>query len=366
MGNKTQNGFIPQQPHSVSLSNGNHINNINRNVNARSTHNNVIYNNQIIINSNNHHQTQQHLSSYPVPNGNKSRVYKDDDFKEKPEDEHGGVRNKGTTNRSSKVSDSVILEFWRNNPSVTLLSVQKRFNAGYSRIKRLKQRAEHSPDDSLQTVPSSEDAETESISNSDCISSEKKEKAKKKKKDKKRKRRDSNFLNGSKAKKQCIRTDGNNFDISLFGEKSKRKRRAKWIQKTYKALEYLKKDISAYFFLKPVDKELCAAHDYDLVILQPMDFETLEKNLNNDKYSNIAEFVSDIELIFINAKIYNPPNHSVHRAAENLQKLFKSNFQAIIGEHGDDDTLNRWQYLDRPGGFAFGAQHQKNMQHATF
>merc|ERR1712228_1131174 len=162
-----------------------------------------------------------------------------------------------------------------------------------------------------------------------------------------------------KKKKQKIEFNPNEMAALFFDGKSTRKRRAKWIQKTHRALEYLKKDICAYFFLKPVDKELCAAYDYDLVISQPMDFETLQNNLNANKYLTLSDFVIDIELIFINAKIYNPPNHSVHRAAENLQKLFKSNFQSIIGEHGDSETLKRWKYLDRPGGFAYGYQHQQ-------
>jgi len=98
------------------------------------------------------------------------------------------------------------------------------------------------------------------------------------------------------------------------------------------------RDAYAYFSLKPVDKELCDAYDYNLVIGQPMDFETLQNNLRQNKYLTISEFISDVELIFINAKIYNPPHHSVHKAAENLQKMFKLKFHSIIDEYGDDET----------------------------
>ena len=301
---------------------------------------------------------------------------KDDDHKE-----NEPKQNRQKKPRSVKTSDDVIIAFWKQNPDATLLKVQQKYNAGYNRVKRLKDIAlsdqKQKQNMNNRMIVSSDDENDDDEKTEDMDTPQNKEKKKKKKK---RKRRDSissyntsdddddeYILDETKAKKQCVSAQDIQFnpdEMALFFEEKNptRKRRAKWIQKTHKALEYLKKDISAYFFLKPVDKELCAAYDYDLVISQPMDFETLQNNLEKNKYLTISDFVADIELIFINAKIYNPPNHSVHKAAESLQKLFKSNFQSIIGEHGDPETLKRWTYLDRPGGFAYGYQHQQQQQ----
>eukprot|EP01084_Bolivina_argentea_P012307 23058_1 len=280
-------------------------------LNSHNTHNNVTYNNQIIINNNNKKKKRG--------------------------------RKKGTSNCSKKVADDIIIDFWKNNPNKTLLSVQQKFNAGYNRIKRLKSIALQNDISNINNNTNN-DRMVESSSENDNES--------------------ANQL----IKKEIFDEEQeiemkSEFAQSAYENLQKNtKRRAAWIQKTYKALEYLKKDISAYFFLKPVDKELCAAYDYDLVITKPMDFQTLENNLNNNKYLNLADFINDIELIFINAKIYNPPNHTVHKAAENLQKLFKLNFQSIIGEHADHETLNKWNYIDRPGGFQYGHQHYINHQ----
>eukprot|EP00483_Globobulimina_turgida_P010555 UN10576 len=81
------------------------------NHNAHNTHNNVTYNNQIIINN-----TDKDTSSNKKKRG----------------------RKKGTTNRSNKVPDNIIIAFWKQNPRKTLLSVQHKYNAGYNRVKRLK------------------------------------------------------------------------------------------------------------------------------------------------------------------------------------------------------------------------------------
>merc|ERR1719203_2043152 len=156
-------------------------------------------------------------------------------------------------------------------------------------------------------------------------------------------------------------SDSAKSDLLWSASRRHGQRRAQWVRRTNSALETLKKNESAFYFLKPVDKELCAAFDYDLVIEQPMDFETLSAKLNANCYDSMSGFIADMELIFINAKTYNPPEHSVHKAAENLQKVFKSQFQAVVGEYGDEDTVSSWDYLDQPGGFAYGLQHVKSL-----
>lgn len=290
---------------------------------------------------------------------------------------------KSTGRKQMRSTDDEIIAFWKKSIDSPLISVQRRFTAGYARVKRLRDAARAQINGDGEGTKS-EDEQTRNGRNR-VISKQKQsvsafgelrecngmnlKNAPNPRNSKKRKRGDSissyHSSDGSDTvsprKRHCASTSHSIDDeaaISALMEMNRpRTRKAQWIQKTKKALEFLKKDISAFFFLKPVDKELCAAYDYDLVIERPMDFETLTTNLNADKYSSISDFIVDVELIFINAKIYNPPGHSVHRAAENLQKVFKSNFQSVVGEYGDQETLNRWNYLDRPGGFAYGMQH---------
>ena len=47
--------------------------------------------------------------------------------------------------------------------------------------------------------------------------------------------------------------------------------------------------------------------DYPTVIKKPMDLSTVRKNIKTNKYTNIEEFLKDLQLIWDNCHLYNEP-----------------------------------------------------------
>ncbi|KAH9610847.1 hypothetical protein KSS87_003464 [Heliosperma pusillum] len=73
-------------------------------------------------------------------------------------------------------------------------------------------------------------------------------------------------------------------------------------------------------FLHPVDRD--ASGDYFQVINLPMDFGTIKRKLQQNKYVDDDEFEGDVKRIFANATLYHPSNNWVHIYATKLSKLF--------------------------------------------
>ena len=57
-----------------------------------------------------------------------------------------------------------------------------------------------------------------------------------------------------------------------------------------------------------------------------MDFGTINDKLNNSLYSQIDEFINDVELVFNNAMAFNPPDAQVFQSAKSLLSFFEKNF----------------------------------------
>jgi len=51
--------------------------------------------------------------------------------------------------------------------------------------------------------------------------------------------------------------------------------------------------------------------DYPNVVKNPMDFATIKTKLKEHKYERIQEFMSDMELVFYNCRVYNGTESSV-------------------------------------------------------
>ena len=67
-------------------------------------------------------------------------------------------------------------------------------------------------------------------------------------------------------------------------------------------------------FLEPVDTE--EVSDYAEVINEPMDLSTMMIKIDQHRYSNVASFVYDVDLISRNALEYNPD-----RSAEGMSSF---------------------------------------------
>ena len=51
--------------------------------------------------------------------------------------------------------------------------------------------------------------------------------------------------------------------------------------------------------------------DYLTFVTRPMDFGTIKTILEADGYATPAEFRADVEQVFTNARLYNPPDSGV-------------------------------------------------------
>jgi hypothetical protein len=67
----------------------------------------------------------------------------------------------------------------------------------------------------------------------------------------------------------------------------------------------------AFPFNEPVDPVKLGIPDYFEVITHPMDFSTIKKNLDTEQYHTFTEFIADVNLVFRNARTYNPSGNDL-------------------------------------------------------
>ncbi|CAB3404470.1 unnamed protein product [Caenorhabditis bovis] len=111
----------------------------------------------------------------------------------------------------------------------------------------------------------------------------------------------------------------------------------------WQLLELLLEHRMSHPFHKPVDIQ--EFPDYLSVVSQPMDLSTITKKLESLEYSYLREFVSDVNLMFENAKKYNPKENPIFKCAETMQELFEKKLleirELIRGDHKTDRRRNR-------------------------
>lgn len=91
-------------------------------------------------------------------------------------------------------------------------------------------------------------------------------------------------------------------------------------------LNELQSHHAAWPFLKPVDAE--EVPSYYTVITNPMDLSTMDAKLEGDKYGSLPEFIADFNLIISNCRIFNDPDTSYCKNANNLEKFFQDRLRA--------------------------------------
>lgn len=82
--------------------------------------------------------------------------------------------------------------------------------------------------------------------------------------------------------------------------------------------DLMDRPLNSYFALPAKDLE-----NYEEIIENPMDFETITKKLKNDKYSSAIEWYKDVCLIYDNAMKYHPENSIFHSIAQYKKKEFE-------------------------------------------
>ncbi|KAI9366679.1 Bromodomain-containing protein [Pilaira anomala] len=101
----------------------------------------------------------------------------------------------------------------------------------------------------------------------------------------------------------------------------------KYCVQTLRELKKPKYRQQMYPFLSPVDPIALNLPDYTTIIQHPMDLSTIETKLLNQQYQEPIQFQQDIQLMFNNCYLYNPPSLPIYRMAKEMEKVFEDYWQ---------------------------------------
>jgi len=123
--------------------------------------------------------------------------------------------------------------------------------------------------------------------------------------------------------------------VSALPEEDKRaldithaQRLAEIVTHCRKALQAIITHKWSWPFLHPVDTAVYK--DYLETVKTPMDFTLIRKKIDNGDYAAPEDFLTDMNLVFENARVYNKPGSDVHVMASTLQEKFMEKFVAIV------------------------------------
>lgn len=111
-------------------------------------------------------------------------------------------------------------------------------------------------------------------------------------------------------------------------------------EETAKALTLIKSleaQEDSYEFLRPVDYKGLGLIDYPTIVTKPMDLSSVRKKIKAQKYDSLSEAVEDLQLIWDNAKNYNPTDTLVHTQALTMEAHMRrlNTKLAIFATHKD-------------------------------
>jgi hypothetical protein len=81
-------------------------------------------------------------------------------------------------------------------------------------------------------------------------------------------------------------------------------------------------------FRRPVNAAAMKLTDYHSIISKPMDLGSVLSRCVLGEYETLRDMVSDVQLVFANAKKFNPPGHIIHANAIELEEIFINELNA--------------------------------------
>ena len=97
-------------------------------------------------------------------------------------------------------------------------------------------------------------------------------------------------------------------------------------------------------FRLPVNAAAMKLKDYHKVISKPMDLGTVYSRCLHGEYSTLEGLVADVELVFSNAKRFNPPGHYVHDKAIEVEGVFFKELNKVAAVWaGEEGKLECWR-----------------------
>jgi bromodomain-containing factor 1 len=114
-------------------------------------------------------------------------------------------------------------------------------------------------------------------------------------------------------------------DLPAAGPRPKKKKHQlelKFCQHVMNELFKKKYQTFAYPFMVPVDPVALNIPNYHKIIKKPMDFGTIQANLNASQYGSAKDFYNDANLVFQNCFKFNPNTDEVHKMGKMLEGIF--------------------------------------------
>ncbi|KAI9500165.1 hypothetical protein BX070DRAFT_196268 [Coemansia spiralis] len=108
----------------------------------------------------------------------------------------------------------------------------------------------------------------------------------------------------------------------------------KEVERARSVINKLKRDDSAWPFLKPVDPVALGVPTYFDIVKNPMDLSTVQKKLGKKAYKWVADFAADIQLIVDDCFLFNLPDTPVYDCG----KAFKNAASKLL----EPDSWNQW------------------------
>jgi len=104
-----------------------------------------------------------------------------------------------------------------------------------------------------------------------------------------------------------------------------------WARACRRILKTIQEHSEGYPFLEPVDWKRLGITEYPKIIKKPMDLARVERRLAQMHYSSSEGFVTDMNLVFDNAKQFNLDGSQIHQMAQNVQATFHAKCAELLG-----------------------------------
>jgi len=114
-------------------------------------------------------------------------------------------------------------------------------------------------------------------------------------------------------------------------------------QQCKKIIQDIMSESGSFYFYRPVDPVKDGAPDYYSIIDKPMSFFDIQEKLDKKLYKTPNEFINDVRTIWRNAKLYNSPEHTIYKIANDLSKKFEVLSGSLPREITEGDKLSKLQ-----------------------
>lgn len=108
-------------------------------------------------------------------------------------------------------------------------------------------------------------------------------------------------------------------------------------EKVMEVMQKINRRAVARMFQQAVDPERDNCPDYFSIVERPMDLGTVMRKLNTNQYKSVAEWKSDMNLIWSNSMLYNPKPSILYLITKDLSDLFHTLTQCL-----SDSPSNDW------------------------